>query len=226
MNSSYCFTVSICEFDFDPALHVVLNENDWRKNWQGLDMFGCLECSSLNRNKHWFFFVFPLFHSWKSFKRHMLNMRSHSDSKGFEIKRPNDSIYSFPCPDCMCHVNRTEDSRSSSATWSAWRQILMVVSSTGILWTHHIFQFLHLVILSFFPLPTWWERIHFNIGSFKDLFEFTFIRLFPTNRYRETATCNFLYMMPEDADYILSLRGLPWVLTEHCFNTCCCSCCI
>ncbi|KAJ6910768.1 protein ESMERALDA 1-like isoform X1 [Populus alba x Populus x berolinensis] len=53
---------------------------------------------------------------WKSFKRHMLNMRSHSDSKGFEIKRPNDSIYSFPCPDCMCHVNRTEDSRSSSAT--------------------------------------------------------------------------------------------------------------
>ncbi|KAJ6988186.1 protein ESMERALDA 1 isoform X1 [Populus alba] len=53
---------------------------------------------------------------WKSFKRHMLNMRSHSNSKGFEIKRPNDSIYSFPCPDCMCHVNRTEDSRSSSAT--------------------------------------------------------------------------------------------------------------
>ncbi|KAI5579877.1 hypothetical protein BDE02_08G118200 [Populus trichocarpa] len=53
---------------------------------------------------------------WKSFKRHMLNMRSHSDSKGFEIKRPNDSIYSFPCPDCMCHVNRTEGSRSSSAT--------------------------------------------------------------------------------------------------------------
>ncbi|KAJ6903171.1 protein ESMERALDA 1-like isoform X1 [Populus alba x Populus x berolinensis] len=53
---------------------------------------------------------------WKSFKRHMLNMRSHSDSKGFEIKRLTDSIYSFPCPDCMCHVNRTEDSRSSSAT--------------------------------------------------------------------------------------------------------------
>jgi len=61
MNSSYCFTVSICEFDFDPALHVVLNENDWRKNWQGLDMFGCLECSSLNRNKHWFFLYFLFF---------------------------------------------------------------------------------------------------------------------------------------------------------------------
>ncbi|KAJ6721267.1 PROTEIN ESMERALDA 1 [Salix viminalis] len=53
---------------------------------------------------------------WKSFKRHMMNMRSHSDSKGFELKRPNDSVYSFPCPDCMCRVNRTEDSRSSSVT--------------------------------------------------------------------------------------------------------------
>ncbi|KAH6802188.1 O-fucosyltransferase family protein [Perilla frutescens var. frutescens] len=53
---------------------------------------------------------------WKSFKRHMLNIRGHSDSKGIEIKRPNDSIYSFPCPDCMCKVNKTEDSRSSSST--------------------------------------------------------------------------------------------------------------
>uniref|UniRef100_A0A6M2F2E9 O-fucosyltransferase family protein n=1 Tax=Populus davidiana TaxID=266767 RepID=A0A6M2F2E9_9ROSI len=53
---------------------------------------------------------------WKSFKRHMMNMRSHSDSKGFELKRPSDSVYSYPCPDCMCRVNRTEDSRSSSVT--------------------------------------------------------------------------------------------------------------
>ncbi|XP_049356842.1 protein ESMERALDA 1 [Solanum verrucosum] len=53
---------------------------------------------------------------WKSFKRQMLSIRAHSDSKGIEIKRPNDSIYSFPCPDCMCRTNRTEDSRSSSVT--------------------------------------------------------------------------------------------------------------
>ncbi|XP_051146281.1 protein ESMERALDA 1-like [Andrographis paniculata] len=53
---------------------------------------------------------------WKSFKRHMLNMRSHSDSKGIQVKRPNDSIYSFPCPDCMCKGNKTEDSRTSSVT--------------------------------------------------------------------------------------------------------------
>ncbi|KAG6407776.1 hypothetical protein SASPL_130774 [Salvia splendens] len=52
---------------------------------------------------------------WKSFKRQMLNIRSHSDSKGIELKRPNDSIYSVPCPDCMCRVNKTEDSRSSSS---------------------------------------------------------------------------------------------------------------
>ncbi|KAL4574404.1 hypothetical protein LXL04_021233 [Taraxacum kok-saghyz] len=48
---------------------------------------------------------------WRTFKRHMLGMRAHSDSKGIELKRPNDSIYSFPCPNCMCRTNRTiEDS--------------------------------------------------------------------------------------------------------------------
>ncbi|KAF5745194.1 hypothetical protein HS088_TW07G00776 [Tripterygium wilfordii] len=60
-----------------------------------------------------------LFHNpniaWKNFKRQMLSIRSHSDSKGFELKRPNDSMYSFPCPDCMCPINRTEASKSSSA---------------------------------------------------------------------------------------------------------------
>ncbi|KAK2399546.1 Protein ESMERALDA 1 [Trifolium repens] len=53
---------------------------------------------------------------WKSLKRQLLSMRSHSDSKAVELKRPNDSIYSFPCPDCMCRANRTDDSKSSSAT--------------------------------------------------------------------------------------------------------------
>ncbi|EXB53958.1 hypothetical protein L484_022926 [Morus notabilis] len=53
---------------------------------------------------------------WKSFKRQMLGIRSHSDLKGFELKRPNDSIYTFPCPDCMCRINKTEDSKPSSLT--------------------------------------------------------------------------------------------------------------
>ncbi|XP_076932992.1 protein ESMERALDA 1-like [Bidens hawaiensis] len=49
---------------------------------------------------------------WRTFKRHMLGMRAHSDSKGIELKRPNDSIYTFPCPNCMCHTNKTEDSKT------------------------------------------------------------------------------------------------------------------
>ncbi|XAR63642.1 hypothetical protein NMG60_11023660 [Bertholletia excelsa] len=53
---------------------------------------------------------------WKGFKRNMLNMRAHSDSKGFELKRRNDSIYSVPCPDCMCCVSKQEDSRSAILT--------------------------------------------------------------------------------------------------------------
>ncbi|KAL8134912.1 hypothetical protein AgCh_009791 [Apium graveolens] len=53
---------------------------------------------------------------WKSFKRQMLSMRAHSDSKGVEMKRTSDSIYSFPCPNCMCRANKTEDSRSTSVT--------------------------------------------------------------------------------------------------------------
>lgn len=52
---------------------------------------------------------------WKAFKRQMLSMRSHSDAKGIQLKRPTDSIYSFPCPDCMCRANRTEDAKSSPA---------------------------------------------------------------------------------------------------------------
>lgn len=53
---------------------------------------------------------------WKGFKKHMLNMRARSDSKGIELKRPNDSIYSFPCPDCMCRPNKSEDSGANSSS--------------------------------------------------------------------------------------------------------------
>ncbi|CAA0820548.1 O-fucosyltransferase family protein [Striga hermonthica] len=60
---------------------------------------------------------------WRSFKRQMLNMRAHSDSKGIEIKRPNDSIYSYPCPDCMCKLNKTDDSKPSSVSSNATRLI-------------------------------------------------------------------------------------------------------
>ncbi|AQK86460.1 O-fucosyltransferase family protein [Zea mays] len=52
---------------------------------------------------------------WKALKRHLLNMRAHSDAKGIEMKRPNESIYTFPCPDCMCRLNRTEHSKSKQS---------------------------------------------------------------------------------------------------------------
>ncbi|KAK8454023.1 hypothetical protein SEVIR_5G382100v4 [Setaria viridis] len=49
---------------------------------------------------------------WKSLKRQLFNMRAHSDAKGIEIKRANESVYTFPCPDCMCRSNKSEHSKS------------------------------------------------------------------------------------------------------------------
>ncbi|XP_073114671.1 protein ESMERALDA 1 isoform X1 [Elaeis guineensis] len=54
--------------------------------------------------------------SWKALKRQLLNMRAHSDAKGIEIKRSNDSIYTYPCPDCMCRSNRSEVLKSPPAS--------------------------------------------------------------------------------------------------------------
>jgi hypothetical protein len=52
---------------------------------------------------------------WKSLKRQLVNMRTHSDAKGIEMKRANESIYTFPCPDCMCRSNKSEHSKSIQA---------------------------------------------------------------------------------------------------------------
>jgi len=52
---------------------------------------------------------------WKSLKRQLFNMRAHSDAKGIEIKRANESVYTFPCPDCMCRSNKSEHSKSIQA---------------------------------------------------------------------------------------------------------------
>ncbi|XP_037407296.1 protein ESMERALDA 1-like isoform X1 [Triticum dicoccoides] len=52
---------------------------------------------------------------WKSLKRQLLNMRSHSDAKGIQLKRANESVYTFPCPDCMCHPNKPEHPKSIQA---------------------------------------------------------------------------------------------------------------
>jgi hypothetical protein len=52
---------------------------------------------------------------WKSLKRQLFNMRAHSDAKGIEIKRSNESVYTFPCPDCMCRSNKSEHPKSIQA---------------------------------------------------------------------------------------------------------------
>lgn len=122
---------------------------------------------------------FPLFFfpRWKNFKRHMLNMRSHSDSKGFELKRPNDSIYTFPCPDCMCFTNKSNDTKSSLAPWfSEWETWWLYTLENVILPTQIAanppFSF---VILSFFPFRhserahLIWDLQGFVVGGHIDL---------------------------------------------------------
>lgn len=156
-----------------------------------------------NRDKHWHVYIFFVCR-WKSFKRHMLTIRSHSDAKGFELKRPNDSIYSFPCPDCMCRVNKTEDSRSSSATWSDRREIWMVFVITVVSsWTHWaadsnfcVLRFFHF----FLTLSTWWESIHFNFGSSKDFIGGRIHQIISRDRKQEN--CIVLYMMLENTNDI------------------------
>ncbi|KAJ4751846.1 O-fucosyltransferase-like protein [Rhynchospora pubera] len=39
---------------------------------------------------------------WDRFKRQMQDMLRHSDAKGYGLRKPNDSLYNFPMPDCMC----------------------------------------------------------------------------------------------------------------------------
>ncbi|XBI10079.1 hypothetical protein VPH35_137461 [Triticum aestivum] len=39
---------------------------------------------------------------WNRFNHHMLEILHHSDIRGITFRKPNDSIYTFPMPDCMC----------------------------------------------------------------------------------------------------------------------------
>ncbi|KAL1531940.1 Protein ESMERALDA 1 [Salvia divinorum] len=45
---------------------------------------------------------------WENFKKEMVSMREKSMSKGLQLRRPGDSIYSFPCPDCMCKAKSVD----------------------------------------------------------------------------------------------------------------------
>nr|POF00257.1 uncharacterized protein CFP56_29806 [Quercus suber] len=53
--------------------------------------------------------------SWEDFSRPMQDMLRHSDHKGFELKKPSGSLYTFPMPDCMCKLAEAR-SESSNTT--------------------------------------------------------------------------------------------------------------
>ncbi|XP_019157884.1 PREDICTED: uncharacterized protein At1g04910 [Ipomoea nil] len=39
---------------------------------------------------------------YKDFKRQLQDMLHHNDMKGCEVKKPSNSLYTYPMPDCMC----------------------------------------------------------------------------------------------------------------------------
>ncbi|KAF5744230.1 hypothetical protein HS088_TW08G00828 [Tripterygium wilfordii] len=53
---------------------------------------------------------------WENFKQQMQDMLHHSDSKGFQLKKPSASLYTFPAPDCMCRQieGGNEDNNNST----------------------------------------------------------------------------------------------------------------
>ncbi|KAK9995009.1 hypothetical protein SO802_024712 [Lithocarpus litseifolius] len=52
---------------------------------------------------------------WEDFSRPMQDMLRHSDHKGYELKKPSGSLYTFPMPDCMCKLAEAR-SESSNTT--------------------------------------------------------------------------------------------------------------
>ncbi|RZC73500.1 hypothetical protein C5167_048981 [Papaver somniferum] len=49
---------------------------------------------------------------WENFKLQMHEMLRHSDSKGYETRKPSSSLYTFPMPDCMCKQQEPEEVRN------------------------------------------------------------------------------------------------------------------
>ncbi|KAL5704205.1 O-fucosyltransferase 9 [Ranunculus cassubicifolius] len=46
---------------------------------------------------------------YEDFKRQMQEMLRHSDMKGSELRKPSNSLYTFPMPDCMCKQGLISD---------------------------------------------------------------------------------------------------------------------
>lgn len=43
---------------------------------------------------------------WDQFKQNMQEILQHSDMRSIALRKPNDSVYTFPMPDCMCKQDR------------------------------------------------------------------------------------------------------------------------
>ncbi|KAL2231857.1 UNVERIFIED_CONTAM: O-fucosyltransferase 9 [Sesamum indicum] len=55
---------------------------------------------------------------WQDFKRQLQDMLRHNDVKGSELRKPSNSLYMYPMPDCMCRKSdaRIEYSNTTKTT--------------------------------------------------------------------------------------------------------------
>ncbi|KAL6492808.1 O-fucosyltransferase 9 [Orobanche gracilis] len=53
---------------------------------------------------------------WQHFKRQMQDLFHHNDVKGRELRKPSNSLYMYPMPDCMCRKSDTSKIESINTT--------------------------------------------------------------------------------------------------------------
>ncbi|KAL8485924.1 hypothetical protein ACS0TY_027999 [Phlomoides rotata] len=53
---------------------------------------------------------------WHDFKRQLLDMLRHNDLKGSELRKPSNSLYMHPMPDCMCRKSDAKIEHSNTTT--------------------------------------------------------------------------------------------------------------
>ncbi|XP_051139388.1 O-fucosyltransferase 9 [Andrographis paniculata] len=56
---------------------------------------------------------------WLDFKRQLQDMLHHNDVKGSETRKPNNSLYMYPMPDCMCKKSDARIGYGGNATRTA-----------------------------------------------------------------------------------------------------------
>lgn len=51
---------------------------------------------------------------WQEFKRQLQEMLHHNDMKGSEVRKPSNSLYMYPMPDCMCKKSNAKLDHSNT----------------------------------------------------------------------------------------------------------------